>query len=274
MNELLVMNLDNTDITAWDFSALKAELQAYLADYEGLVYTDETVKDAKKDRTVLNKAKKLVEDARKAYKARCLEPYEAMEPKIKELTDLIEERRRIIDEIVKDYENRQKEAKEMEVRTYYDRVSGSLGADAGQLYQKIFDPKWTNASTTQAKYREAVQLAVASAARDLESIKELGSPFEETLKQLYLETMSMESVLQKNEELKEAAGRAGLMGAPEEAQNAAVTSAALTSAGKAEAACEAGESQGTLVRIHASQARLNQICDFMNAIGVAFEILG
>ena len=210
MNELQVINLDNTDITTWDFSTLKAELQAYLSNYESLVYTDDTIKDAKKDRTTLNKAKKVVEDARKAYKARCLEPYEAIEPQIKELTGLIEERRQQIDETVKEYENRQKEAKEKEVREYYDRVSGSLGTDADRIYQKVFDPKWTNASTNPAKYKEEIQVAVASAARDLESIRSLESPFGDTLKELYLETLSMDAVLQKNEELQKAAGKAGL----------------------------------------------------------------
>ncbi len=34
MNELQVINLDNTDISAWDFPALKAELQAYLSEYD------------------------------------------------------------------------------------------------------------------------------------------------------------------------------------------------------------------------------------------------
>jgi hypothetical protein len=68
MNELKVMNLDNTDISTWDFSSLKTELQAYLSEYEGLVYTDETIKDAKKDRTTLKKAKDAIEDAKKAYR--------------------------------------------------------------------------------------------------------------------------------------------------------------------------------------------------------------
>ncbi len=268
MNELKVINLDSTDITTWDFQALKAELQAYLSEYAGLVYTDETIKDAKKDRTTLNKAKKVVEDARKAYKARCLEPYEAMEPKIKELTGLIEDRRQQIDEIVKDYESRQKEAKEKEIREYYDRVSGNLGPDAEALYLKIFDPKWANPSTSAAKYREAIQIAVASAARDLESIRELESPFVETLREQYLETLSMEAVLQKNEELKVAAGKAGLTGVAEGEDTSASTSVAETPANQA-----ADEENGTLVRIHASKARLNQICDFMKAIGVSFEIV-
>lgn len=268
MNDLQVINLDNTDISAWDFPALKAELQAYLSEYAGLVYTDETIKDAKKDRTTLNKAKKVVEDARKAYKARCLEPYEAIEPQIKELTGLIEERRQQIDETVKEYEGRQKEAKEKEVREYFDRVSGSLGQDADRIWQKVFDPKWTNASTNATKYRDEIQIAVASAARDMESIKAIDSPFGDTLKDVYLETMSMDAVLQKNEELKEAAGKAGLTNAAEgNAGTASIPAAAAPGAPVAD------ETEGTLVRIHASEARLNQICDFMKAIGVTYEIV-
>lgn len=171
MNELLVTRLDNTDITTWDFPTIKAELQRYLADYESLAYTDETIKDAKDDRAILNKAKKVVEDARKAYKARCMEPYDALEPKIKEITSLIEDRRQKIDDTVKEYEIRQKEAKGKEVREYFDRVSTNLGPDSDRIYQKIFDPKWANASTSPAKYREEIQIAVGSVLRDIEEIK-------------------------------------------------------------------------------------------------------
>ena len=268
MNELQVINLDNTDITTWDFPTLKAELQAYLSNYESLVYTDDTIKDAKKDRTTLNKAKKVVEDARKAYKARCLEPYEAIEPQIRELTGLIEERRQQIDVTIKEYVNRQKEIKEKDVRGYYDRVSGNLGADAGRLYQKLFDPRWTNVSTNAAKYKEEIQIAVASAARDMESIRNLGSPFTDTLKEVYLETLSMDAVLQKNEELQEAARMAGLTNAAA-GNDGAVSAPSATPSVKS----AADEAEGTLVRIHASQARLNQICDFMKATGVSYEIV-
>ena len=268
MNELQVKNLKNEDITAWNIPALKEELQAYLIEYDGLVYTDETIKDAKKDKATLNKAKKVIDDARKAYKARCLEPYEAIEPQIKELTGLIEERRQQIDETVKEYEGRQKETKEKEVREYFYRVSGSLGQDADRIWQKIFDPKWTNASTNAAKYRNEIQIAVASAARDLRSIKALDSPFGDTLKEVYLETLSLDAVLQKNEELKEAARKAGLTNAADE--NAGTNPAPAAAPSETPVA---DETEGTLIRIHASQARLNQICDFMKAIGVTYEIV-
>lgn len=266
MNELQVISLDNTDISTWNFATLKAELQAYLSDYEGLVYTDDTIKDAKKERMTLNKAKNVVEDARKAYKARCLEPYEALEPQIKELTSLIEGRRQQIDDIVKEYENRQKEIKEKEVREYFDRVSGCFGENADRIWQKVFDPKWTNATTGAAKYREAIQIAVASASRDMESIRAMDSPFKDTLTELYLETLSMDAVHQKNDELKEAAGKAGLIGITP-AENVPVPET------KPEEKPQANEEEGTVLRIHASQTRLNQICDFMKAIGVSYEIL-
>ena len=78
----------------------------------------------------------------------------------------------------------------------------------------------------------------------------------------------MDAVLKKNEELKEAAGKAGLTNAAAGNAGMASTPAAATAETPV-----ADETEGTLVRIHASQARLNQICDFMKAIGVTYEIV-
>ena len=50
MNELQIISLENSDISTWDFPAIKAELERHLSDYAGIVYTDDTIKDAKKDR--------------------------------------------------------------------------------------------------------------------------------------------------------------------------------------------------------------------------------
>lgn len=270
MNELKIMGLDSTDITSWDFPALMAELQAITFEDADLIYSDDTIKYAKKDRAILNKAKKIVEDTRKAYKARCLEPYDALEPQVKDLTGLIEEKRKQIDDIVKEYEGRQKEAKEKEIMEYYDRISGSLGEDAEKLYQKIFDPKWTNDSF-KTKYREAMQIAVAAAAKDLESIRALGSPFVDTLREKYIETLSMEAVIEKDEELKEAVGKAGYIDVIDEKAEFIQVAPALDEAIPANKTAD--EEEGTLVRIHASQKRLDLICDFMRAIGVSFEIV-
>lgn len=162
----------------------------------------------------MNKAKKVIEDAGKAYKARCLEP------------------------------------------------------DADRIYQKIFDPKWTNASTSAAKYRDEIQNKVASVVRDFEEIKAMNSGFADKLREVYLDTLSMDVVRQKNEELKDFMEKPGFTNKSNE--NAGTVSAHEAASSETP---KADEAEGTLVRIHASQDRLNQICDFMKAIGVIYEIV-
>lgn len=264
MNELQIISLENTDITNWDFPMLKAELQRRLDTYAGIVYTDDTIRDAKADRTTLNKVKKAIEDARKAYKAKCLAPYEEMEPKIKELTELLESHRLLIDETVKDYENRQKEAKELEVRKYYNRKSAPLGDLADALYPKLFDKKWVNASTGKAKYEESILIAIDGAVRDIEAIKALGSPFMDTLLRIYVETLSLDSVKAKNDELTASVISAGLT-----AQAVPPTVIAENKP----AVEKTNPEKGTSIKVYATEFQLNQLCDFMKAIGVEYELM-
>ena len=101
MEELQIVKYENTDISTWNIDQIKEQLAKELEYYTDVVYTDDSFKSAKEDRAVLNKAKKVIDDARKAYKAKCLEPYEAMEKRIKELLDMVEVQRKHIDEKVK-----------------------------------------------------------------------------------------------------------------------------------------------------------------------------
>ena len=255
MAELQVINLEGTEITRWDFALLKSELEQKLELYKTLVYTDDNIKSAKNDRTTLNKAKKVIEDCRKAYKAQCLAPYEALEPQVKELVAMIEEQRLLIDETVKEYENRQKQEKEVAVKTYYDKKSAQLGEHADALYTKILDQKWLNASTTKAKYEEGIQTAINQAAGDLKIIKDMNSPFVDTLIEKYVETLSLDAVKEKESELTETMKKANLTAQEE------VKTEVKTASGEA-----------VTVKIYATQNQLNQIFDFMKAIGVTYEL--
>ena len=247
MEELQIVNLENTDIAHWDMAMLKAELEQRLAYYKGMVYTDDSIKSAKDDRTTLNKAKKVIEDARKAYKAKCLEPYEAMEPQIKELVEMIESQRGLIDDTVKDFESRQKVEKELDA--------------------KLLDAKWLNVSTAKAKYEEGVQIAINNALSDINAIKAMESPFVDTLIETYLSSLSMEQVKAKNEELTAAHNKAGLSQTPV-SENVSPIQAVPSQ----EVKPTANADEGTLLKVYATQYQLNQITDFMKAIGVTYEV--
>lgn len=53
---------------SWNNEELKAEISAKMKDYKGLVFTEETIKEAKKDRASLNKLRSAFEDERKRIK--------------------------------------------------------------------------------------------------------------------------------------------------------------------------------------------------------------
>ena len=268
MNELQIIRLENTDISGWDFSSLRAELQSRLDFYAGLVYTDETIKDAKKDRATLNKVKKVIEDARKAYKARCLAPYDALEPDMRSLVDMVEKQRSLIDSTLKEYEARQKQAKELEIKKFYDRKAIALGDLADRLYPMILDSKWLNASSQRSRYEEEIIAAIASAAADIETVRAWGSPFVDTLIELYCQTRSIDRVKEKQIELEAAARKASLTA---EQELPAVDPHSLQSDVSGKAAPRSDS--GTVLRIIATKNQLDQITDFMKAIGVRYELV-
>ena len=59
MNDLQIVNLEQTDITAWDFAKIKEELAHTLSQYRSIVYTDDTIQSAKNDKATLAKAKNI-----------------------------------------------------------------------------------------------------------------------------------------------------------------------------------------------------------------------
>jgi len=264
MNELQIVNLEQTDITTWNFAGLKEELNRTLSVYKTTVYTDETIKMAKDDKAKLAKAKKIVEDQRKAYKAKCLAPYEALEPQIKEIVGMIEEQRVAIDDVVKDYTERQKAEKEEVVRKYYEKKAFVLGELASPLFETILDPKWLNASASKAKVEEAVQIAINNALNDINAIKEMESPFVDTLLEKYVATLSLDEAKAKHTELVEAAMKAGMNQQQSEVYSQTVKTE--------EKQAIANSEEGTVLKVYASQSQLNQVLDFMKAIGVAYEV--
>jgi hypothetical protein len=264
VNELKLVNLEQTDIETWNFEELKEELSKALSVYKTTVYTDDTIKMAKDDKAKLNKAKKIVEDRRKAYKEKCMKPYKALEPQIKEIVEMIEEQRTEIDGVVKDYTERQKAEKEETVRQYYNKKSFVLGELADTLYEKILDTKWLNASASKKKVQEEIQIAIQNASNDINTIKEMGSPFESSLLGEYVNTLSIDEVKKKNEELIDALSKVEI----------SQSTLGNGSAVKTEVTPQhiANTEEGTVLRVFATKGQLTQVLDFMKAIGVDYEI--
>ena len=77
-----------------------------------------------------------------------------------------------------------------------------------------------------------------------------------------MDTLSLDEAKAKHDELVLAASRAGFN----------QTNPAPETAEKPSAPVVSNTAEGVILKIHANQSQINQICDFMKAIGVAYEI--
>lgn len=106
--ELKMHDVQFPEVIEFNFTELKQEITEKAALYKNMVYTDETIKEAKADKATLNKFITALEDKRKEVKKQCLQPYEDFEKQIRELVAIVDEPVQLINEQVKAYEDKKK----------------------------------------------------------------------------------------------------------------------------------------------------------------------
>lgn len=110
----------------WNAEEIRKQVSVMMSAYTDVTYTEDTMKSAKDDRATLNKFKKAIEDRRKEVKKKCMEPYEQFEREVKEVVALIDEPIQMIDNQIKEYEERLKAEKKEQIKAAYDKAIGEL----------------------------------------------------------------------------------------------------------------------------------------------------
>jgi|LSQX01.2.fsa_nt_gb glucan-binding YG repeat protein len=184
---------------------IKKELAARLKKYEGLVYTEETIRDAKSDRANLNKFKDAIENKRKEVKKQCLAPYEAFEAKIKEITAMIDKPILAIDSQVKNYEQIKKDEKKMAVQQFYaDKVAG---LESLVPFDRIFNERWLNVTYKETDIQKEITDLFIKVENDLAVIDELDTPYKVQIKKTYLKEYDLTAALQEKKAMEEEAAK-------------------------------------------------------------------
>ena len=185
----------------FNYGEIKQELAIRLEKYQDLVYTEETLKEARADRAALNKFKNAIETRRKEIKKACLKPYEDFEVKIKDIVSMIDEPIEAIDKQVKAYEEIRKEEKLDGIKQFYaDKV-----ADLAELVplDKIFNPRWLNVTYKEADIHKEITDLFAKVEDDLKAITELRSKYELQIIKAYLNDFDLTAALQEKKHLEE-----------------------------------------------------------------------
>lgn len=167
--ELKVKELDFPKLIEFNFEELKAEISSKAALYKNMVYTDDSIKQAKADKAALNKFITALEDKRKEVKKQCLQPYEAFEKQMKELVAIVNEPVQLIDSQVKAYEDKQKEEKLEKIKVYWESTDHPEWLQC----KAIFDQRWLNATFSLKKVQETIDERLAQIAADLKTLEAL-----------------------------------------------------------------------------------------------------
>lgn len=190
---------------SFNFIELKAELEASLKKYEGLVYSDKNIREAKADRANLNKFKDALEARRKEIKKQVLTPYESFEAQVKDLVAMVDKPILAIDAQVKNYEQIIKDEKLEGIKSFYaDRVGG---LESLVSFDRINNPRWLNVTYKEADiHKEIIDLFI-KVESDLQVIAELQSEYDLQIKDTYLKNFELTAALQEKKRLEEQAAK-------------------------------------------------------------------
>lgn len=183
----------------WNKAELEENVRSIVAAYQGLVYTEDTVSDAKNDRAALRKLLNEIEDRRKLVKKKCMEPYEVFESDLKDVTALIKEQISIIDEQVKEYENSVKEEKKARLQDVYAEAIGELAEVLP--FERVFEAQYLNVSFKESKAATEIQEKVQRVKSDLAAIDALDSKYKLNAKDVYVRTLDMSKAMAENARL-------------------------------------------------------------------------
>lgn len=193
--ELKIKEVQFPKVIEFNADEIKREIAEKVSFYEGLVYTDEQMSEAKKDRAKLRKFVDALEAKRKEVKAQCLEPYNAFEKEMKEIVAIVNKPINMIDGQVKAFEESEKVKKFDKICEFW----GTLGLPFELDLESIFNEKWLNASYKMPAIEAEIVAKLEQIRSDLATLENLAFSFE--AKEVYKSSLNLNSAIAEGKRL-------------------------------------------------------------------------
>lgn len=199
--ELKVTEVQDLKPIDFNYEELKKELQIKANEYKSIVYTEETIKNAKEDRAKLNKLAKALNDKRIEIKKEVLKPFENFDAKVTELIKITQDASESVDVQVKEFEKKKKDEKLKDIVDFF-------GENVGELvdvlnFDKIYNEKWLNVTYKIEDIKEEISKTLNKTKMDLKVIEDMHSEFDMQLKDIYLKTLNLTETLAEKTRLEE-----------------------------------------------------------------------
>lgn len=180
----------------WNNEELKVAIAEKMKEYNGLVFTEETISEGKKDRANLNKLRGAIDDERKRVKKLCMEPCNRFEKEVKEVLALVDEQINAIDVQIKEVEQIKREEKRKAVQELFE----SIGFQKFVTLEMIWDEKWLNASVALSKVENQMKETMYRIGEEVGTISRLPE-FSFEAMEVYKKTLDLTQAIKKGQEL-------------------------------------------------------------------------
>ena len=154
----------------WNADEISEEIDQKIGYYKNLVYTEEQVVDAKKDRAKLNKFAAALKAKDSEIKKLCLSPYDEFHNRMQQIIAKVQEPADMIDKQVKDFEDQQKAEKRKAIQKLFD----GKGFQPWVTLDRIWNSVWLNKSYSLKKVEADLSTIQHSIGEDILIINQMG----------------------------------------------------------------------------------------------------
>lgn len=176
-----------------DFEGAKAYLNSQLSIYRGMVFTEDSKKEAKNTVAELRKQKKAFSDRVKEVKAEYMKPFDDFQKQANELIGMYDDPVNFINEQIDVFEQKRISEKKQRIEEIYEEFMSDM-QDVLPL-KKIYNIKWENATFTEKQIKDEMTSLKQTVKVGLETINGMGSDVEEAAINIFLQDYDLSKAI-------------------------------------------------------------------------------
>lgn len=184
-----------------------------LESYRNIVYGENAISVAKRDRADLNALAKAVNEARLKAEKEFMKPFYEIKDICKEIDTEIKSAAAMADNFIKTAEEKMREDKRRECELIFANEEFNL-VD----FEQIFNEKWLNKSVSLIEVKKEINERISKIQNDIEVIEALPGCAENNLKAFYLGSLDISQTLAHGKSLTERKERLAMEEAEREAK--------------------------------------------------------
>lgn len=166
--ELKVDEIKELSPIKFNYKEIKNWVIEKSKEYKSIVYTEDTIENAKTDRATLNKVTKAINDEKIRLKKEVLKPFEDFEKKCKELQGIMSEATNSIDSQIKSFEEKEQNKKREQIKEIFNAHIGDFKDLIS--FEAIFNLRWLNKTYSIKNIEEEIKHIVVKTNNDFEVI--------------------------------------------------------------------------------------------------------